>query len=47
MDLFNCRVAGNMSELFTAEGNTSEWAIASHRQKRLASLCVNTLYVNW
>ncbi|KAG0587489.1 hypothetical protein KC19_2G168200 [Ceratodon purpureus] len=39
-------IHSNMSELFAADANTPEWQIASHRQKRLASLCVLSLYVN-
>ena len=37
---------GSIVDLFT-EDESSEWAIAIYRQKRLASLCIMSLYVNW
>ena len=37
---------GSIVDLFT-EDESSERAIAIYRQKRLASLCIMSLYVNW
>lgn len=37
---------GSIVDLFT-EDESSEQAIAIYRQKRLASLCVMSLYVKW